>query len=469
MFKKFSIQNKIVFPYTLLFAVVIVSTSLITISVVHKLMDKRIERQMERMAEAISGMGFLLSDDFLSGARISEVTGADIIIYKQDGEVTATTLQRDRAKEAMAAIKPLEVDAAISQLGDKPLIRNTRYQDQPYKVIYRRLEMPDEKGSYQILSLMSSTADIYLAKRRFAVTTGLVAISGIILVAAIGSIIAGNITAPVKQLVGVTEKIAAGDLTAEALVRTRDEVGALANSFNQMTRELKISRDRLVQSEKLAAVGQIAAGIAHEIRNPLASIKMIVQLLGRRIRENETGRESVQAVLDEINRLEIIINDLLDFARPMELVLKPSNLARLVDDVLKIMSADLRHRRIELVSYLDDALPEVTLDPNRVKQVFMNLILNSMQAMPDGGKLIVRSHYDRENRAIQVEVEDTGLGMTKEVLDRAFEPFFSTKPGGTGLGLSNVKKVTEQHGGSVSLESKEGQGTKAIIRFGVVI
>jgi len=289
-------------------------------------------------------------------------------------------------------------------------------------------------------------------------------------------------------LVEVTKRVAAGDLAAEATVKTRDEIGVLANSFNQMTRDLKTSRDKLVQSEKLAAVGQLAAGIAHEIRNPLTSIKMIVQLLKRRSQEDETWQQSIQAVLDEINRLEIVISGLLDFTRPMEMTLKLGNVADVVNDVLKIMEADLRHRKIQLTKRMDETLPEVMLDADRMKQVFMNVILNAMQAMPEGGKLTAEvtsqqstvnsqqpivnrgletSDYGLETNGVQVEISDTGIGMSQEVLARAFEPFFSTKSGGTGLGLANVKKIMEQHGGGIQIESTEGQGTRVIIRFSI--
>jgi signal transduction histidine kinase len=466
MFSRFNIQSKIVIPYTLLFATAIVVTSLITIGIVYRRMDERIEGQMEHMADAISNMGFLVSDDWLSRTRIKEVVGAEIIIYQHDGAVTATTLQRDKLAALMNIVRSPEVEEALSQPGNTSLIRNIRYLDQPHKVIYRRLQTPGESETVT-LSLISSTGDIAQAKRRSAMTIGIVAISVILLVAAVGSIIAGNITAPVKQLVKVTEQIADGDLTAEAEVKTRDEIGALAESFNQMTRELKVSRDKLVQSEKLAAVGHLAAGIAHEIRNPLTSIKMIVQLLKRRLKDDESSRESVQVVLGEIDRLEIIINGLLDFARPMELALEPADVAHVINDILGIMEADLRHRKIELVRSMDEKLPQVMLDENRMKQVFMNVILNSIQAMPGGGSLTFKCHYDKESRLVQVEISDTGTGMSQEVLANAFEPFFSTKPDGTGLGLSNVRKIIELHGGNIQIESAEGQGTKAIIALGV--
>lgn len=460
MLKKISIQGKIVFPYTLLFSAVIVAMALMTIAIFHRQMDQRIEGQMRQMASAISNIAFLLSsDDNLSSMRIKEAIGADIIVYRQDGVVTATTLDRNTIGTAMAAIKSSDVEKKIFQEETISIIRDIGYSDHAYKIIYHRLlSMPDA-----ILSLMVSTADITQAKQRFRMFIGLIAISVILLVAVIGSIIARSITAPVKQLVDVTEQIAAGDLEVEAAVKTRDEIGALANSINKMTRDLQISRGKLVQSEKLAVVGQLAAGIAHEIRNPLTSVKMIVQLLKRRLKGDETGEESVQAVLDEIIRLEVIINGLLDFARPMELQLKKVNVADVLNDVLKIMAADLRHRKIELVNNTDTPLPQLMLDTDRMKQVFMNIILNAMQAMPEGGKLTINGSDDPQNRILRIEISDTGIGMSQEVLSRVFEPFFSQKPGGTGLGLANVLKIMEQHSGDIQIESIEGVGTKAAI------
>ncbi len=162
-----------------------------------------------------------------------------------------------------------------------------------------------------------------------------------------------------------------------------------------MTKELKLSRDKLVQSEKLAAVGKLAAGIAHEIRNPLTSMKMIIQLLRKKVQHDESAKESIQIILNEIDRLELIVSGFLDFAKPMELSLKPAKITDVISEVLKLMQDNLRHRKIMLVEKFDDKLPEIMLDENRMKQVFMNIILNSMQAMPDGGMITIQCSYDQ--------------------------------------------------------------------------
>lgn len=440
------IRLKIVLPYTLLFSIVIIAVSLVTLSLIYKRMDERIEGQMDRAADVISSMNFILSDDFLKNIRISEVTGAEVILYRSSDEVIATTLSRDSLNELMMSIN--------SEAGGKSLVK-INYQGQQYKVAYRPFNELDKSG-YATLALMVSTSDIDLAKRQSAITISIIAISGILLITAIGSIIAISITAPVKKLLEMTEKVASGDLDVRSMIKTHDEIGMLALSFDQMAEELKVSRDRLVQSERLAAIGQLSASVAHEIRNPLTSMKMILQLLKRKVDDEKT----VQIVLDEIDRIDIIVSGLLDFARNIELTLKLTNIKTVIDDVLRIMESNLRHRKIDIAKYIDP-MPDIMLDENRMKQVFMNLILNSMQAMPNGGTITISCKYSE--RSVCIEVSDNGTGMTQDVLVHAFEPFFSAKSGGTGMGLSNVKRIIEQHGGNIKIESEENKGTKVTI------
>ena len=464
MFRKINIWYKIVLPYTLLLAVVTAAVSIITINIIYKRIDERIEGQMERAVEVISSMGFMLNDDFLKTTKISDVVAAEVVAYNPDGEVIATTLPRDSLSEIMSSINLPDVATSIPK--NDSLIMDIRYLNKPYKVVYRYFEDTNQ-NDHRILSLIVSTEDIDETKRQSAITVILVAISGVILVTVTGSLIAFSITVPVKKLVKVTERVASGDLTVEADVKTHDEIGTLARSFNQMTKELKASRDKLIQSERLAVLGQIAAGIAHDIRNPLTSMKMIVQLLKRKLQDDE--KESLQVVLDEIERLEIIVSSLLDFAKPMELNLKSASVVDVMNDVLRLMEPNLRHRKIEIKNKADESspekIPEAMIDTDRMKQVFMNIILNSMQAMPDGGKLTICFGYDHESGIIQIKVSDTGVGMSEEALKHAYDPFFSEKSGGTGLGLTNVKKIIELHDGDIQIDSAENQGIRVIIRL----
>ena len=418
---------------------------------------------MDHAIGTISSMGFLLNDEFLTRSKISDVIGADIIVYNPNGEVAATNLPRDRLDEIMPIINLPDIIDSISH--DASLIRDIRLLSKPYKVIYRQIEDPNQRNRL-IFSLIVSTEDIDETKRQSAMTVIIVAISGVILVTAIGSLIAFNITAPVKKLVQVTERVASGDLTASAEVKTRDEIGTLAQSFNQMTGELRASRDRLVQSERLAVLGQLTASIAHEIRNPLTSMKMIVQILKRKLQDDESCNESLQVVLDEIDRLNIIVSSLLDSARPMELSVRRANAIEVMDEVIRLMEPNIRHRNIEIgVIKQSDDMPESMIDVERMKQVFMNIIINAMQAMPNGGTIFVKYDFDANNNEIVIEISDTGVGMSEEVLKHVYDPFFSAKSDGTGLGLTNAKRILDLHDANIQIESAERQGTLVRLRI----
>jgi signal transduction histidine kinase len=463
MIKKISIRIKIVLPYTLLLVIFTALVSIITINLIYKRIDERIEGQMDHAIGTISSMGFLLNDEFLARSKISDVIGADIIVYNPNGEVAATNLPRDRLNEIMPVINLPDTVDSISH--DLSLIRDIRLLNKPYKVIYRRIEDPNQKNRL-IFSLIVSTEDIDETKRQSAMTIIIVAISGVMLVTAIGSLIAFNITAPVKELVQITERVASGDLTAFAKVKTRDEIGTLAQSFNQMTSELKVSRDRLVQSERLAVLGQLTASIAHEIRNPLTSMKMIVQILRRKLHDDESSNESLQIVLDEIDRLNIIVSSLLDSARPIELNVRQVNIMEVMNEVIRLMYPNIRHRNIEIsVIKQSENVPETMIDVERMKQVFMNIIINAMQAMPKGGTIIVKYNFDANNNEIAIEISDTGVGMSEEVLKHVYDPFFSAKSSGTGLGLTNAKKILDLHDANIQIESVEGQGTLVWLRI----
>ncbi|MGB9595272.1 MAG: ATP-binding protein [Candidatus Poribacteria bacterium] len=462
MTKKISIRTKIVLPYTLLLALFIALVSVITINLIYKQIDERLDGQMEQEIEIISSMGFMLNDEFLAKSKISDVIGRDIIVYMPNGEVIATNLPRDSLVNIMPFINTPDIENILSN-NNTSFIKNIRISNKPYKVIYRRIENLDLK-SHLIFSIMTSTEDIDETKRQSAITVIIVAVSGIILVTIIGSLIAFSISAPIKELVKVTEKIASGDLSVVADVKTHDEINVLAQSFNQMTSELKASRDRLVQSERLAVLGQLTASIAHEIRNPLTSMRMVVQLLKKKLQGDQSSNESLQVILDEIDRLNIIVNGLLDSARPMELNIKQANIVEVMKEVIRLMKPNLSHRKIDIkvLEQLEN-IPEVMIDTDRMKQVFMNIIINAMQAMPEGGIITVNYGHNKINNEVLVEISDTGFGMSKEVLRQAFDPFFSAKSGGTGLGLTNVKRILDLHKADIQIKSIEDQGTSVRI------
>jgi len=295
---------------------------------------------------------------------------------------------------------------------------------------------------------------------------------------------------PVKELVIGTRKVAAGDLSSAIPVTSDDEMGHLARSFNNMTdklsradqevkehfdilekkfnekaRELKEAQAHLLHTEKLAAVGKIAATVAHEINNPLTGVFTYIKLMERRLDEGRHSEADIQKFRGylatmgrEVERTSAIVLNLLDFTRPKEPSRKVASINTLIQESIVLIRNKLTMNNVEIREELG-ALPEIMVDPSQIKQVFINILVNSCEAMEKGGSLVIRSRYDKGDQAAVIEFQDTGPGIPPEILSKIFDPFFTTKEKGTGLGLSVAHGIVSRHNGAIEVHSKPGEGT----------
>jgi signal transduction histidine kinase len=264
------------------------------------------------------------------------------------------------------------------------------------------------------------------------------------------------ITHPVRELVNSARIIASGHLGYKTTYDDTSEFGELARTFNSMSERLKNEQEHLIQSTKLAAIGELASNVAHEINNPLTSIIGFTELIKDETNINVV-RDNLRIIEKESMRARDIVRELLRFTRKRPLEIVETDINEAVRDIIPLIEAQARASKVELIAEYGE-LPRTQGDPNQLKQVFINLINNSISAMPDGGKLgIVTS---RNGDAIMVEIKDTGHGIPEELQARIFEPFFTTKKDkGTGLGLPISFRIIQDHGGRIDLESKEGQGS----------
>ncbi len=228
-------------------------------------------------------------------------------------------------------------------------------------------------------------------------------------------------------------------------------------------------REQEMRREHLAELGGLASGLAHEIRNPLGPIKMNVQLLREAVGQHaelppEEQAEMLDTILNEVAHLEDLLAEFLLFARPMPLKLEQGDLVAFLEYLLEFLSEDCRRKGIEL-AFVHEGSGRARFDRRRLKQAFFNIIVNAIQAMPEGGALDVSLRRLRDQ--IEVVIEDTGHGIEEERMDRLFEPFYSTKPDGTGLGLGITRRVILEHGGTIRIESRLGEGTRVIVRLPV--
>ena len=350
---------------------------------------------------------------------------------------------------------------------------------------------PESKKVLGVIDVTMSLSDVdaQMAKARGEVLlVSLVSIVAICIIVAL--ILIHFIERPVKELVLGTHRISGGDLEHFIPVATNDEIGHLASSFNQMTRdlqkaqeeiqegirnlehkveerteELKTAQAQLLHSEKLAAIGKLAATVAHEINNPLTGVYTYIKLMERKLDQGQVDAADVgkyagylNTMRREVERTTAIVRNLLDFTRPKEPVRKPLNLVTVVEESLSLIRNKLSLNNIEVANRMT-SLPDILADPAHMKQVFLNLLVNACEAMETGGTLTIDSGCDEQENRITVSVQDTGTGIEPGNLGRIFDPFFSTKEKGTGLGLSVVNGIVTRHGGKVEVESSPGKGT----------
>jgi len=292
----------------------------------------------------------------------------------------------------------------------------------------------------------------------------------VILVAIIISyFIAKGITEPIRILLEGTRNIAAGNLDFEIKYNAKDEIKILINAFNQMTRELRASKQALFHAQRIAAWRDIARKIAHEIKNPLTPIRLSAERLKKKYNSPDFEKilnKSVDTIIKEVDSLKTLVTEFSEFARMPQLNLNVENLNHIIIETLNMFEA---LSDIKIVTELEKDLPLLNLDKQRIKEVIVNLINNSIEALngKKGAKIKIKT-YSRTNvfgRFVYLNIEDNGPGMEKEVLDRIFDPYFTTKKEGTGLGLSIVEKIVTEHHGRIKCESIKGKGTKFIIEF----
>jgi signal transduction histidine kinase len=316
-----------------------------------------------------------------------------------------------------------------------------------------------------VLLVGSSRADLVGLERAIRWLAIAVAGSGILLGLLLSWWATARVTRPVRRLAEGAREVAAGNWNARVEIRSRDDIGALASAFNQMTAQLAEQRERLLQAERVAAWREVARRLAHELKNPLFPIQITVENL-RRAREqrpeqfDEVFRESTATLLAELENLKTIVGRFSDFAKMPPPELRPVNVNEIVRGVVKLFEAQFSavgRPQITPELYLEESLPVIQADASLLHRAVENLILNAMDAMPAGGSLTLRTA--QRDGAVRLEVSDSGSGLTREECDRLFTPYYTTKQHGTGLGLAIVQSVVSDHGGTIAVESEFGVGT----------
>ncbi|MGQ9897413.1 MAG: ATP-binding protein [Acidobacteriota bacterium] len=411
--------------------------------------------------QSISTSDYL--DDFIQARRLNSnqlQRIRRIAIVDAHGLVTDSTLRAERGQRLV-----IPTDESLVQEGD-PLATNAT-ESNLSRTVFIPFQALGKDGTpernYVVVTMSAQTLaeTIALTSRQRLLATGAALVTALV----VAVVLVWRFTQPIGELVTATRRIEAGDLTVQLRLTRRDEIGLLAARFNAMVvrlREVRELEERLNQAERAAVVGRLASGIAHEIRNPLNFINLTVDHIRTRYAPSESAERATferltTAVKDEIARLNTLVTNVLRIGRPATLSLRPVKLGELIAAVLDVVRSKAEAQQIALTCVDETGGVPIEADADSLKSCFSNLVINAIEAMPHGGELHL--HITSTSDGQVVQVKDSGSGIVPDDLEHVFEPYFSTKDTGIGLGLAVTRQIILDHGGTITVKSTPGQGT----------
>jgi two-component system NtrC family sensor kinase len=451
---------------------------------------------------AVSGVlygGILLNQNYDIVDRVKDIVfkgekykGKEIgtvTIFQNDLRIS-TNVMDERGNRAIGTRVSEEVNQAVLREG-KPWIGRAFVVTHWYITAYEPIKNIEGRTIGMLYVGMLERPYIDLRNSVMLTFAGIAALCTLFLLIML-YFITSTIIKPLRGMVVATNKIARGDLSHRVEIDFRDEIGQLAHSFNRMTEDLKRAnenliqwgktlekrveertkevrdmQDFLIQSEKLASLGKMAAGIAHEINNPLTSILINTHLMLEKCEKKDPSYENLTLIADETSRCAQIVKGLLEFSRQTPPQKAKTDINELVDRTTQLLENQASFQNIKIVKNLDRTLPLIELDKNKIQQVFWNLMLNACDAMPTGGTLSIFSRLDDDRKYVDIVFIDTGVGIPRENILKLFDPFFTTKSSGTGLGLAVSYGIIQQHDGHIDVKSEVGQGSVFTLKFPV--
>jgi signal transduction histidine kinase len=339
-----------------------------------------------------------------------------------------------------------------------------------WEVRHQFLEIYDLCENYKLVNqgIITQIKNESLAQARFIKTLALIVLPSVVLLGLLLTyILIKQLLEPIRQLSRETG-LGPGPGEQNEVQALSRRVHDLIENVDQAQTKLERSQEHLVQSEKMAMVGKLAAGVAHSIRNPLTSVKMRLFSMGRTLDLSPTHQEDFEVIAEEIRHIDNIVANFLEFSRPPKLMMQKVSPSDVVDMALQLLRHRLESYNVDVQLKRSRALPEVWADPDQLKEVLVNLLTNACEAMKGGGSIVIQegeTFLQSIGQVVTIQVSDNGPGIPESVQDKIFQPFFTTKEEGTGLGLSIATRILGEHGGWLDLDSQEGRGTTFTINL----
>lgn len=423
------------------------------------LLDVNVKNSVEPVIRNWPGMG-------TTGETLLVRREGDNIVYLND----LRHMQGAALKFTSPVHSTLDIPSVLSSGGEEGIKKSVDYRNIPVLSAYRHIPLLNW-GLVAKQDLTEAFAPVEKLKNR---VIALIFVC-ITVVIAIGISFTNRITQPILQLAQGAKAIAAGNLDHRISIQSENEVGLLAREFNHMAEKLKESYSNLEQkveertaqllrAERLAAVGELAAEVAHEINNPLGGLQNFASMIENEPENVTQTKKYAGLILEGLKRVEMIVKRLLTFSRPYTLRITENNINTVINNSLEFVEHRIEPCLVRIHKELNESLPTVFIDVDHVSMVFINIIVNAIESMPNGGTLTIKSDTcKRHDECVTVCISDTGCGIREEIMDKIFEPFFTTKnkesESGLGIGLAISKRIIEDHRGEINIKSKMGEGT----------
>lgn len=428
---------------------------MIATTIVANAMEDRVATQVLRAATTLASGEFPLTEDLLK--RTAELLNLGIILIGQDRHVAFATMA-----DVKVADELLRLPGAGMKYDDAtPFVTTTR-DNVPVMIAHRALTAQRD-SRYMSLAVVASLADVKETANSTALWMGVAAFMGMLIVATVGHFLARGITVPLRALSDMADKIGRGDRTIRVVPQRTDEVGTLAQALNGMAETLTKYEQTVAENSRLTAMGEMAARMAHEIRNPLTAIKLHVQLL---LENAGTGqRASLTTVLNEIKRLELVVSSTVNMSRQAQLVKSHCSLNLAVIECMDLVNGQFQHCGIVIETALASDLPAAWLDADKVKQVLLNILNNAAEELPSGGRIHVSTYSDMVGNRVALQIDDSGPGLGSDKKNSLFAAHLSKKPSGLGIGLRLCKELVELHGGGIEAGIGNLGGARFVVWF----
>ena len=463
--------NKKLILMMIFLSFILTSILMILYSQSEKALHKAFEAQIVELSKAIQiGVKEITSQGSTDEARLQQYLQS--LNVKDVKEISIIS----NADEIIASSNPTKIGKPLSQKRKELIIKAelgesvSREEGKTYNVIVPVIAGEEHYG---YIHLRINTDDFSKALRiniiKRIISTLMVFGLGI----GLAMLLSWRYTKPIHNVVSAANRIAAGDLEQTLVTDSKDEIGELTQSFNFMVQKLREQRqmeEKLREAEHLSGIGQLSRSIAHEIRNPLNFISLSVDYIKEKFSPDgnidaEKFHSLIANIKQEIQRLNKLVEEFLDYGKPLKLNLQKADIGKLLEETIEIIWAKAEAEKIKIIKDCD-FLPSLNIDTDLIKTCVFNVVLNAFQAMPDGGALTIKT--EPAEGMLSITISDTGKGIPEDELAKVFEPFYTTKRNGLGLGLAMTKRVVEEHGGKVNIHSIAGDGSTVVITLPVI-